>query len=174
MFTKVTIHAAPARNMRFSLTILGTSFIVVFCISAAGSTEKVELTGPPLPDRPFLSVWNVPSENCAKKWNVSLNLSSFDIVFNHDMSWRGKFIVIFYKDQIGLYPYFDDNGTAVNGGLPQVSDDSLGFGCGGGVGTRRGDGWLESPGGGLPYIMGGDAHREISNEPLKGTNLGVA
>ena len=28
--------------------------------------------------------------------------------------------------------------------------------------------------GGLPYIKGGDARREISNEPLKGTNLGVA
>ena len=32
------------------------------------------------------------------------------------------------------------------------------------------------PGGGgeLPYKKGGDARREISNEPLKGTNLGVA
>ena len=27
---------------------------------------------------------------------------------------------------------------------------------------------------GLPYKKGGDALREISNEPLKGTNLGVA
>ena len=29
-------------------------------------------------------------------------------------------------------------------------------------------------GGGLPHKKGGDARREISNEPLKGTNLGVA
>ena len=29
-------------------------------------------------------------------------------------------------------------------------------------------------GGGLQYIKGGDAPRGISNEPLKGTNLGVA
>ena len=29
-------------------------------------------------------------------------------------------------------------------------------------------------GGGLPHKKGGDACREISNEPLKGTNLGVA
>ena len=29
-------------------------------------------------------------------------------------------------------------------------------------------------GGGLPYIKGGDARQEISNESLKGTNLGVA
>ena len=27
--------------------------------------------------------------------------------------------------------------------------------------------------GGLPYKKGGDARREISNEPLKGTSLGV-
>ena len=33
---------------------------------------------------------------------------------------------------------------------------------------------LGGGGGGLPYIKGGDACREISNEPLKGTNLGVA
>ena len=28
-------------------------------------------------------------------------------------------------------------------------------------------------GGKLPYIKGGDARRKISNEPLKGINLGV-
>ena len=28
--------------------------------------------------------------------------------------------------------------------------------------------------GGIQYIKGKDAHREISNEPLKGTNQGVA
>ena len=33
---------------------------------------------------------------------------------------------------------------------------------------------IKPRGGGLPYIKGGDARREISNEPLKGTNLGVA
>ena len=33
--------------------------------------------------------------------------------------------------------------------------------------------WCPGGGGGLPYIKGGDAGK-ISNEPLKGTNLGVA
>ena len=28
--------------------------------------------------------------------------------------------------------------------------------------------------GGLPYEKGGTAHQEILNEPIKGTNLGVA
>ena len=32
----------------------------------------------------------------------------------------------------------------------------------------------DSPRGGLSYKKGGDAHREISIEPLTGTNLGVA
>ena len=31
-----------------------------------------------------------------------------------------------------------------------------------------------TPGGELPYKKGGDAHQEISNEPLKGTNPDVA
>ena len=33
---------------------------------------------------------------------------------------------------------------------------------------------LWGEGGELPYKRGGDARREISNESLKGTNLGVA
>ena len=33
---------------------------------------------------------------------------------------------------------------------------------------------LHPGGGGLPYKKGGDARWEISNEPLKGTSLGVA
>ena len=39
---------------------------------------------------------------------------------------------------------------------------------------KRQDIDFHSLGGGLQYIKGGDASRGISNEPLKGTNLGVA
>ena len=102
------------------------NFLVMFLVFknsfsvAANFTKIVSLSGPPLPDWPFLSVWNAPTENCAKKWNVSLNLSSFDVVANKNMSWYGDFVTIFYQNQIGLFPYFDSNGVAVNGGLPQV------------------------------------------------------
>ena len=77
--------------------------------------------GPPLPNRPFITVWNTPTDLCKPKWNVSLDLSAFDFVVNHDQKWCGEYIVIFYNEQLGLYPYFDSTGKAINGGLPQVN-----------------------------------------------------
>ena len=76
--------------------------------------------GPRLPNRPFITVWNTPTDLCKPKWNVSLDLRAFDLVVNRDQTWRGEFIVIFYNKQLGLYPYFDSDGKAVNGGVPQV------------------------------------------------------
>ena len=55
---------------------------------------------------------------------------------------------------------------------PRICIRDLKIECGARPLTRRGK---EARGGGaLPYVKGGDARREISNEPLKGTNLGVA
>lgn len=77
--------------------------------------------GPPLPNRPFITVWHTPTELCKTKWNVTLDFSAFDFVVNPDQTWCGEHIVIFYNSQLGLYPYYDSNGKAVNGGLPQVN-----------------------------------------------------
>ncbi|XP_078376312.1 hyaluronidase-1-like isoform X1 [Oculina patagonica] len=76
--------------------------------------------GPPLPNKPFITVWNTPTGDCKAKWNVTLDFSAFDFVVNHDQTWRGEYIVIFYNKELGLYPYFDSDGKAVNGGLPQL------------------------------------------------------
>ena len=46
---------------------------------------------------------------------------------------------------------------------------------GGGINVNKLQCCVNDPGeGGLPMKKGGDAHREISDEPLKGTNLGMA
>lgn len=58
---------------------------------------------------------------CKTKWNVTLDFSAFDFVVNPDQTWCGQYIVIFYNQQLGLYPYFDSDGKAVNEGLPQVN-----------------------------------------------------
>ena len=77
--------------------------------------------GPPLPNRSFVSVWNWPTLPCQSKWNISLNLSSFDIVVDSGQSWHGEYMTIFTQGQLGLWPYYDkESGQAVNGGLPQV------------------------------------------------------
>lgn len=78
--------------------------------------------GPPLPNRPFITVWHTPTELCKTKWNVTIDFSAFDFVVNPDQTWCGDHIVIFYNSQLGLYPYYDSNGKAVNGGLPQLAN----------------------------------------------------
>ena len=102
IFTIFTFTSASTLHYIVSLI-----FSVVWCSSGC-------FQGPPLPNKPFITVWNTP------KWNVSLDLSAFDIVVNKDQKRCGEYIVIFYDTQLGLYPYFDSNGKAFNGGLPQV------------------------------------------------------
>jgi len=110
-------------KMAASLQIsLLAAFVLVSLPQCGCSCVK----GPPLPEKPFLVVWNTPTDWCKPKWNVSLDLSAFDFVVNHNQTWCGEYIVIFYSSQLGLYPYFDSDGKAVNGGLPQVEFSSVG------------------------------------------------
>ena len=73
-----------------------------------------------LPDIPFVSIWNVPSGNCANL-GVNLNLSAFDIIANKKQKFYGSEMVIFYGSKLGLYPQYDHNTAPINGGLPQVN-----------------------------------------------------
>jgi hypothetical protein len=47
-------------------------------------------------------------------------LETFDIISNANHQFYGEQIVLFYADSIGTYPYLLANGSAINGGLPQV------------------------------------------------------
>ena len=95
--------------------IVSLIFSVVVCSSGC-------FQGPPLPNKPFITVWNTPTDRCEPEWNVSLDLSAFDIVVNKDQKWCGEYIVIFYHTQLGLYPYFDSNGKAFNGEIQAVGN----------------------------------------------------
>lgn len=70
--------------------------------------------------KPFVSIWNAPSLKCETKFGVNLNLSYFDIVANSGDHFEGNEVVIFYKNELGRYPWIREDGTFVNGGLPQV------------------------------------------------------
>ncbi|XP_078484992.1 hyaluronidase-1-like [Ciona intestinalis] len=80
---------------------------------------KDNIWHPPLPDKPFIGVWNVDSNRCLTKYNVPIDLSSFDIVHNPNEEYVGNKMVIFYAALLGLYPMYDSDGIAVNGGIPQ-------------------------------------------------------
>ncbi|KFP85523.1 Hyaluronidase-1, partial [Acanthisitta chloris] len=75
--------------------------------------------GPVLVNRPFVTVWNIPTERCATKYNVTLNLEVFDVLANDQQSFAGQDITLFYSDELGLFPYYTSEGLPVNGGLPQ-------------------------------------------------------
>ncbi|XP_061864591.1 hyaluronidase-1 isoform X2 [Colius striatus] len=75
--------------------------------------------GPIFGNRPFVTVWNIPSEHCAQWYGVSLSLEVFDIVANSHESFKGQDITLFYLQQLGLVPYYTSQGVPVNGGLPQ-------------------------------------------------------
>ncbi|XP_042195624.1 hyaluronidase-1-like [Callorhinchus milii] len=84
-----------------------------------GRKGKVVSPSPIIQNRPFIVVWNTPTENCKKKFNIDLDLRAFDIIENQNERFVGKNITIFYQNKLGLYPYYTDTGTAVHGGVVQ-------------------------------------------------------
>uniref|UniRef100_A0A669Q0T7 Hyaluronidase n=1 Tax=Phasianus colchicus TaxID=9054 RepID=A0A669Q0T7_PHACC len=75
--------------------------------------------GPVLVNRPFVTVWNIPSESCAQQYNVTLALEVFDVVANTEEAFTGQDITLFYSSRLGLFPYYTAQGQPVDGGLPQ-------------------------------------------------------
>ncbi|CAJ1050702.1 hyaluronidase-2 [Xyrichtys novacula] len=83
-------------------------------------TPDIKQTGWPLyPQKPVLLVWNAPTQDCAPRHGVYLSLDHFDIVASPNEGFVRQNLTIFYKERLGLYPYYGHGGTAINGGLPQ-------------------------------------------------------
>ncbi|NXH19842.1 HYAL2 protein, partial [Bucco capensis] len=71
--------------------------------------------------RPFLVAWNVPTQDCKPRFQVSLDFSLFDLQATPNEGFVGQNITIFYKERLGLYPYYNSQRVAINGGVPQNS-----------------------------------------------------
>ncbi|NXG98676.1 HYAL2 protein, partial [Loxia leucoptera] len=76
---------------------------------------------PHLTRRPFLVAWNVPTQDCKPRFQVSFDFSIFDLDASPNEGFVGQNLTIFYKERLGLYPYYTRQGVAVNGGVPQNS-----------------------------------------------------
>ncbi|XP_043933544.1 hyaluronidase-1-like [Protopterus annectens] len=76
-------------------------------------------SAPVITDRPFIVVWNAPTQQCKWKYDVDLDFSLFDIVVNQNESFLGQNMTIFYSSRLGYYPYYSKDNTSVNGGVPQ-------------------------------------------------------
>ncbi|KAL2090943.1 hypothetical protein ACEWY4_013206 [Coilia grayii] len=74
---------------------------------------------PLYPHKPLLLAWNAPTEDCKPRHGVDFQLDQFQIVASPNEGFTRQNLTIFYKDRLGLYPYIDEAGHLVNGGLPQ-------------------------------------------------------
>ncbi|XP_028261754.1 hyaluronidase-2 [Parambassis ranga] len=71
--------------------------------------------------KPLLLAWNAPTEDCAPRHGIRFQLEQFQIVASPNEGFVRQNLTIFYKDRLGLYPYFESDETPINGGLPQVA-----------------------------------------------------
>ncbi|XP_037304379.2 hyaluronidase-2 [Pungitius pungitius] len=71
--------------------------------------------------KPLVLAWNAPTEDCGPRHGIRFQLDLFQIVASPNEGFVKQNLTIFYKDRLGLYPYFEPDETAVNGGLPQMA-----------------------------------------------------
>ncbi|XP_042362967.1 hyaluronidase-2 [Plectropomus leopardus] len=71
--------------------------------------------------KPLLLAWNAPTEDCAPRHGIRFQLDLFQIVASPNEGFVRQNLTIFYKERLGLYPFFKPDETAVNGGLPQMA-----------------------------------------------------
>ncbi|XP_039716603.1 hyaluronidase PH-20 [Pteropus medius] len=98
----------------------GASQLVLTFLLIPGCLTSDFIAPPFLSNDSFLWIWNAPTESCATKFKVQVDLSLFSLIGTPKKDTIGQPIILFYVDRLGLYPYIEKNGTDVNGGLPQV------------------------------------------------------
>ncbi|KAM9326725.1 hyaluronidase-2-like [Gastrophryne carolinensis] len=105
------------------MTRLTLYVLLCFLVLTVGCSSGVELDKPTirpiLSKRPFTVVWNAPTQDCPPRFDVPLNLKLFDFSASPNEGWVNQNLTIFYKERLGLYPYFDEHNVSINGGVPQ-------------------------------------------------------
>uniref|UniRef100_A0A8C0GRQ5 Hyaluronidase n=1 Tax=Chelonoidis abingdonii TaxID=106734 RepID=A0A8C0GRQ5_CHEAB len=71
--------------------------------------------------KPFIVAWNAPTQDCKPRFQVQLDFSLFDLDASPNEGFVDQKLTIFCKERLGLYPYYDEQQVAVNGGVPQNS-----------------------------------------------------
>lgn len=82
----------------------------------------VAAAGPVLQDRPFVVVWNMPTAQCKRRYNIDLDLGDFDIIENRHQSFQGEVTVLrdlltasdFHKHFSEIQVYFYSNNFSVS------------------------------------------------------------
>jgi len=60
---------------------------------------------------------------CDFNFSTPVELRRHGIYENEQQRWNGKRVTVFSSAQLGMYPYFSEDGSQMyNGGLPQVAN----------------------------------------------------
>ncbi|XP_069861421.1 hyaluronidase-2 [Dipodomys merriami] len=100
-------------------TGLGPIITLALVLAVAWAVELKPTTPPIFTGRPFVVAWDVPTQDCAPRHKVPLDLSVFDVVASPNEGFVNQNITIFYYNRLSLYPRFDSTGMSVHGGVPQ-------------------------------------------------------
>lgn len=95
--------------------------LIVLLWNRLSALELKPTRWPLYSQKPLLLAWNAPTEDCAPRHGIRFQLDLFQIVASPNEGFVRQNLTIFYKDRLGLYPFFKPDETAVNGGLPQVA-----------------------------------------------------
>ncbi|XP_060691803.1 hyaluronidase-4-like [Hemiscyllium ocellatum] len=110
-------QGSPSSTAASLLTFSTALYLLLILRGAQG--HPIKQTMPPIMEnKPFLVIWNIPTEKCRTHRGVDLHLNDFNIVTNENEVFMGGTITIFYTYQLGKYPYYK-NSHVVNGGCPQ-------------------------------------------------------
>ncbi|XP_001507903.3 hyaluronidase-4 [Ornithorhynchus anatinus] len=69
--------------------------------------------------KPFVAVWNAPTDQCLFQYNTGINLRTFHITGSPLAKARGQNVTIFFVNRLGYYPWYNAQEDPINGGLPQ-------------------------------------------------------
>lgn len=98
---------------------LGPIITLALVLEVAWASELKPTAPPIFTGRPFVVAWNVPTQECAPRHKVPLDLRAFDVEATPNEGFFNQNITTFYYDRLGLYPRFDAAGMSVHGGVPQ-------------------------------------------------------
>lgn len=98
------------------LTLLLLLLLDCLCALGLNSTRW-----PLYPPNPLVLAWNAPTEDCGPYHSVRFQLDNFQIVASPAEGFVKQNLTIFYRERLGLYPYFEPDETPVNKGLPQLA-----------------------------------------------------
>ncbi|XP_055049241.2 hyaluronidase-4 [Misgurnus anguillicaudatus] len=103
-------HTAPV-----ACAIICSWLLILVHPAICQKPAKLPLVG----RKPFLAAWNAPLDMCTLKYNINVSLDLFHISGSPRAVHTGQNVTIFYANRLGHYPFYNEQGVPINGGLPQ-------------------------------------------------------